>query len=244
MTLTLRSKDLVWGPKARLILRNARVDAVQASEAAWRLSDDEKVLTGNWLPTDLTGFQYQRFGGLDADQLKTMADAKPQWYVDWLAAQRHGNLPHDSRYDPQPYEQLAQVLTAAGREDTARAIRYAKYRHRDRAAPVPWWRDLLRSASRWIIGNGVYPFWALGWFAGVVAVGGLVVSRSPEPRLAPWYSKFWYSLENALPLVQLSAEHAEISHDNDWIVSWFHFQKLAGFLLATLFLGGLTLLSG
>jgi hypothetical protein len=180
--------------------------------------------------------------------------------VDWLAGTKAGNDGHDppshpvyddyvsagdDGYDPQPFEQLAGALAHAGMTAKARAVRYAKFRYRDQAHHGPWWETwILWPLSRFVTGYGVYPFWALFWFAGLVATGFFVAHFSHARLLQPRYRKFWYSLENALPLVEFSAQHNSVEHGREWVESWFHFQKAMGFVLATVLIGALSLLAG
>ena len=112
------------------------------------------------------------------------------------------------------------------------------------APPGPWQETrILWPLSRFVIGHGVYPFWALFWFAGLVATGFFVAHFSRARLLQPRYRKFWYSLENALPLVEFSAQHNSVEHGREWVESWFHFQKAMGFVLATVLIGALSLLA-
>lgn len=233
----------IWGKDARLVLRNVTADALQAEEHAWERPD------GSMLPTDLTGFAYGRFGGLHADEGTSMADSTDDWLVRWIEAQPD----HDARYDPQPYEQLAAALDAAGENAKARAIRVAKFEHRARTPGVSGWERLRLWFSRWLIGHGEYPFNTLAWFGGLVGAGYLVAmySRAEVLRDAPGRNGFavmagwfWYSLENSLPLVQLKPAHAEAEHGSAWIEGFFHLQKIFGFVLATILVGALTVLGG
>lgn len=216
-----------WGADARLILRNVSADALQAEERAWTLVD------GSPLPTDLTGFAYARLGGLTAAEGETMADSDAKWLAGWIADQPY----HNARYDPQPYEQLAAALDAAGATGTARRIRYEKFEHKRRAANVGLWETARLHASRWLIGHGL-------WFAGLVALGMAAAWRGGAPELRGFWPKLWYSLENALPLVELKPGHKEIAHPRPWVENFFHAQKLIGFALATILVGALTLLGG
>lgn len=224
-----------WGPGATLILRNVAADALQASEAAWRRPD------GGWVETDLTGFSYRRFGGLSGHEAAGMAEASPEWLVEWIAQSQPG---HDERYDPQPYEQAAAALTAAGATREARALRHAQFEHKRRAHDTPWRERALLAASWAVIGHGVYPFRALWRAAALVAAGWVVAWRSAAPELAGPASKFWFSLENALPLVPLAWRHQSLDHANPYVENFFHAQKVLGFALATILVGALSLLGG
>ena len=92
--------------------------------------------------------------------------------------------------------------------------------------------------GRWLIGYGVYPFRILWWFAGLV-VAGWIVLRFEEPQTLRDDQYFWYSLENAIPLVQLAEAHNRVQFTG-WVESFFHLQKLLGFVVATVLVGALT----
>ncbi|MGB0507464.1 MAG: hypothetical protein ACPGGK_14825, partial [Pikeienuella sp.] len=174
-----------WGENARLILRNAQVGAVQAALSGWPAPKDRA------LHTDLTGFHYERLGGLHAQEMHTMEKETADALIAWLdAATAHGG------YDPGPYVQLASALEASGQAGKASAILYAKHRHRDSVVEASFTvRWLLRPAERWIIGYGVYPFRALIWFGGLVAVGIIIGFASNAASLIGWRRKFWFSFE-------------------------------------------------
>ena len=227
-----------WGQGAELILRNVSADALQAEMAAWQIEE------GHWLPTDLTGFVYRRIGGRGAaehSELTNMADATTDDLIGWI---ENSQPNHDARYDPQPYSQLAATLEAAGRTEAARELRFARVEHKRRAENTPFWEKVKLSFSRWVIGHGVYPFTALWWFVGLVVCGVLVASRSQAAALRGFGPKLWYSLENALPLVELKESHKGIAHGDAFVEGFFHAQKVLGFILATLLVGALTLLGG
>jgi hypothetical protein len=84
----------------------------------------------------------------------------------------------------------------------------------------------------------------LWWCAALVAVGVFVARLHGPLCRRGWTDCFWYSLENALPIVQPSRDHQKVVHDDPRLRNFFHFQKVAGFVLATILVGALTLLGG
>ncbi|MYB13847.1 MAG: hypothetical protein F4114_05350 [Rhodospirillaceae bacterium] len=225
----------IWRSKARLILRNARAGALHASMSNWNMSKN-----GKFLPTELTGFVYTRLGGMDEPGSRFMGDASADWLTDRIEAQ----LDHGKFYDPQPYTQLASVLDAAGATEKAKAILYAKFEHkRVSDKTISPARRAALWLEKWIIGYGLFPFHVLYWFFGLVAVGGVLAQFSKEPSVRGLIG-LWYSLENALPLIETSENFKNTSHGFWWLSHYFHFQKLVGFVLATVLVGALTLLSG
>jgi len=227
-------EDPIWTGAARLILSNAELVTLQARLASWRRG------TGA-LPTDLGGLGYDRLSGFRGERVATLEDASAAELIGWL----RDVSGHRSDYDPQPYEQLSAALRVAGMAAKADAVAYAKFRHRDATQPAgPWQTHLLRPAERLLVGNGVYPFRAVGWFGALVALGVVMAYFSAAPYLGPFYRKVFYSLENALPLVGLSEEHLTLDHRNRWVEGYFKLQKFGGFVLATVLVGALTILTG
>jgi hypothetical protein len=140
----------------------------------------------------------------------------------WLALQPPG-------YRAQPFNQLAEVLHAGGRENESVTVMVAKYDARRRAGGLSFaeraWQFLLKVT----IGYGYRPLQALWGIVGFVVLGtllfgwgyqtGLVtpteegayksfVGEGGCPRHYPPFNGFVYSLENFLPLVDLhQAQH-------------------------------------
>ncbi|SEL70680.1 hypothetical protein SAMN04488526_3313 [Jannaschia helgolandensis] len=226
--------DPIWSVNARLNLRNTAVVVLQSRTSSWRNKE------GGWISADLSGFTYDRLAGLLGGVANTLSDETAAGLVNWLVGIRLG----DDRYDPQPYEQLADVLGENGQVSKAKAIRYAKFRHRDLSQDSEFFMvALARASSRWVVGYGVYPFFAVYWYFTLVVIGFMIALFSSAELLRPLHLKFWYSLETALPLVEFSEKHKAIDHGSWLVESWFHFQKLIGFGLATFLVGALTLLA-
>ena len=223
------------------------------------------------LPVDLTNFSYSRLGGYTLERVEAAHDRSgdegaedgeqpsptalllstptllvaPERYIAWIENSRDAS-PADlaPKFSPQPYMQLSNALRAMGAEASAEAVDFARFVHRMDTreegwlGPVDW-------LNRWVVGFGVYPERALAWFTGLVLLGWAVARRSPDLRGQGVFKPFFYSLENALPLIDLSGNFADIRHaDAPRIANFFHFQKAAGFVLATVLVGALTILGG
>ena len=230
-----------WQGGASLILRNAKAYVLQAQRDSWNiLRPDPPSEKNNLLPTDLTGFAFNQLGGLGASGGTNMGDEPADWLIKWIEAQRD----HGQHYDPQPYTQLAKVLDAAGATEKAKSIRYAKFEHKlDHDESMGMFRRVLLTLERYFVGYGVYPFRALYWFFGLVLVGGLLAQCSKDASVRRWMGP-WYSLENALPLIETNERFRNVVHGHPVLVHFFHFQKAFGFVLATVLVGALTLLGG
>jgi len=184
--------------KTVLDLEDARAGAIWDDEASW-------PSPGNLV---INGFIYNEIaGGLGdaADRLR------------WLGLQSPG-------YRPQPYRQLAKVLTDSGRENGATDVRVAKeiaLRHFGNLSTMQRaWSIMLQLT----IGFGYHPLRALWWIGAFVALGtalfgwgyrsGLItptderaytafVETAEAPPHYPSFNPFVYSLENFLPVVVL-----------------------------------------
>ena len=221
-----------WDNCASLILRHTKADVLQARAGDWEMSGPD-----NLLPTDLTGFTFNRLGGPDKSPRANMGDQPAAWLEKWIEAQHD----HGKHYDPQPYTQLAQVLEAAGATDKAKEIRYARFEHRrDYEKSRDGWRWVWLAFERCFWGYKLYPFRVLWWFGGLVVLGGLLALCSDEPSVRGWMS-LWYSLENALPIIETNEGFKNIDHGKPWVKHLFHFQKVMGFVMATVVVGALTI---
>ena len=220
----------IWRNDASLILRNTKADVLQARKDGWNMSDGSGLL-----PTDLTGFTFNRLAGLDRPGGAGMGDESADWLVGWIEAQRD----HGGSYDPQPYVQLAQALEAGGAAAKARAVRYARFEHKRRHDDE---LDALDRAglatSRLFLGYGVHPFRLLYWFAGLVMLGWLFTRWSRDSSVRGTVG-LWYSLENALPLIETSERFKRVEHGRPWLAHAFHAQKALGFVLAAVLVGAL-----
>lgn len=229
--------DPVFKENAFVVLRNTRVGALRARPEAWRREDGED------LPTDLVGFAYERESSLDSREMESMLLAPARQLIKWLASQRGPDgAPHDASYNPQPYEQLQAALIREGRFEKARAIKYAQFEHYRRAQTTPELRKYGMLVLKYLAGYGVYPVLAVFWFAGLVLLGALVGHFSPGLAGCTSAEVFWYSFDNALPLVELSENNKRVVHERDWVTTFFHGQRIFGLVLATALIGAVSLL--
>jgi hypothetical protein len=200
-----------------IILRNVHVDAFQDSIDAWPPL------------IDLEGFRYDRLGGVlggDSIGRNDMRQRSTEEWTDWIE--------RDRTFSTQPYTQLAAVLLAAGRRNTAEAIQFAgRQRERGEAwgnGDLGSWAWLTVLSSVLGYGIGLYTFRVLWWVGGFTALGAMVLFWwSPNAR-ARWcgpnawfYGTPWLlaaSLHRLLPLVRLSKEFKDFFDNppanSDW----------------------------
>jgi len=247
-TLEISSADIgrpIWGKDADLVLRNASAGALQADLQALRHTDH------GWVKHDLAGLRYDDLGALDARSKSSgttnLAHATPGALIGLIERRSKGGQPnpdHDANFNPQPYAQLAKALDAAGATTEAQALRFAAFEHKRRGPDLGWieWAELW--AGKLIYGYGIYPFRVLWWFGALVLAGTVVGKFSCSSALCRWWPRLVFSVENALPLVEPQAGFRSVTHDRPWVDGFFHIQKVAGFLLATILVGALTFLGG
>jgi len=229
-----------WGKDATLKLRNAHVAALQA-----RIPESWVRADGTPLPLDLQGFRYDRLGGVGSGaegDLGRIGDAAPM--IAWIetAGDSGGQA---AGHAPQPYFQMESVLRTMGAEPAADEVAYARHLHRmDHYGNTL--QDWIAWAGEWVwrllAGFGVYPFRLLWWFAALVVLGTILGRRTGALCTQGWSGCFWYSLENAFPLMEPGRRNRDLFHDHPAVRSFFHFQKIAGFVLGTILVGTLTLL--
>ena len=177
---------------------------------------------------------------LDKSGGTSMGHASADYLVGWIRAQRG----YGQDYEPQPYIQLAQVLETAGATEKARTVRFAKFEYkRKHDASLGCVRRILLLFERLFWGHRLYPFRVLIWFCGLVVLGTLLAMWS-DNRSVHGLMALWYSLENALPIIETNEGFKNVDHGMRCLNHFFHFQKLAGLVLATVLVGALTLLPG
>jgi hypothetical protein len=190
--------DVKHTAKTVLDLENARAGAIWDDEASW-------PAPGNLV---INGFVYGEIAGGPSDGSSRLR---------WLALQ-------PPEYHPQPFRQLAKVLSEMGRDDGATQVRIAKELAQRRlgheSLPQRAWSLMMQ----YTIGFGYVPLRALWWIAGFVGLGTILfgwgyrmriitpteeaayrefVASGEAPPHYPVFNPLVYSLENFLPVVEL-----------------------------------------
>jgi hypothetical protein len=226
------------------------LDLVNAS--ARSLIDDEK----SWPSKGklfIDGFVYGHISGGSPRDAKTR--------LRWLERQ--------DPFRPKPYRQLAEVLREAGDDSGERKVLFEMECRRRQGEDRNWYARLWGWVLKWTIGYGLYSWRALGWLMLLTALGwGLFRHGYSSGAMAPtdkdayyffrdhrWspdhYPRFTasvYSLENSLPFVNLDQKDHWTPDPNQqgwWRLASFlrtfrWCQVLLGWLLATLFVAGVT----
>ncbi len=215
-----------WKEGSRLTLRNAHVVALNDTKDAWGLQPNH---------LDLVGFTYDRLGGLRATKDSALSARPTEWLEKWLAKQDG----FDTFYNPQPFEQLAKVLRESGYPGKADAILFAARDHQRDSPATP----RLTKVKLWVlwglIGYGYHNWIAVLWFASLTGSGAWACGKSPFGRRMRAAQRFWYSFDMALPLIALNKRHEAVKLRGGVLV-YFYFHKLAGFVLVSFLVAGLS----
>ena len=215
-----------WTKNSTLTLRNARVGALNDTKEAW------DIQSGN---LDLIGFTYDRLGGLGATEKSAMSARSTEWLLGWLAKQDG----FATSYNPQPFEQLAKVLRESGYPEKADQILFAAQNHRRDSPTTPGVTKALLRIEYGLIGYGYHSWIALVWFAGLTVLGAWACSVSKYGRRMRPLQLIFYSFDMALPLIDLNKRHERVKLDS-FAVVYFYFHKIAGFVLVSFLIAGLS----
>ncbi|MFZ2063055.1 MAG: pentapeptide repeat-containing protein [Candidatus Binatus sp.] len=190
--------DVKHTAKTALDLEDAHAGAIWDDEASW-------PAPGNLM---LNGFVYGDIAGGPSD-----GDSRLRWL---------GRQP--AEYHPQPYRQLAKVLSEMGRDDGATQVRIAKEIAQRRLGHESLTQRIWSLMLQYTIGFGYVPLRALWWIAGFVGLGAILfgwgyrmriitpteeaayrefVATGEAPPHYPVFNPVVYSLENFLPVVEL-----------------------------------------
>ena len=207
-----------WLEGAKLTLCNAEMGALQDLPWPDRL--------------ELDGFTYACLGGFAADDASRVGARKISRFKEWLEKQ--------TRYSPQPYEQLATVLRKAGYKGKAKAILYKgkKREHWEatRMLSGTWWWLTLQ----WLfIGYGYRIYYAFFWCLGLILIGALILRLSGQGPAHGMPYGFSYSLDMLLPIIRLSEGHYKFDITGR-ARYYFYFHILMGYVLGSFLIAGLS----
>jgi small-conductance mechanosensitive channel len=145
-------------------------------------------------------------------------------------------------YSPQPYEQLAKILTLNGHKYEADEILYASRVRAWRESSAQWpswlWQLLVYS----LIGFGYRTYRLLIWLLALIMGGVLALAISGEGIKHGMMYGVIYSLDMLLPIVRLDERHYTLRLAG-WAKYYFYFQKIMGYVLVTALAAGLSGLS-
>jgi hypothetical protein len=132
----------------------------------------------------------------------------------------------------------ALVFQNHGQADDARAIRYDG-RERERGESEGLLRYAWLTTLNWVIGYGHHIERALGWTIGLVILGAIVLRISGEGPKHGLPVGLSYSFDMLLPVIKLRDAHYQIDLVG-WPRYYFYAHKIAGFVLASFLVAGIS----
>jgi hypothetical protein len=216
-----------WTGKSCLNLSNVKAGSVSdGGEDSW----PEKI--------DFDGLIYSGLGrGARGDVNNNDINKRDDgWYVRWLLK--------EDPFSSQPYYQLAEVLSKAGRSEISNGILYAA-KERERALAFKkglWSKWFGLSMLNWTIGYGYGAryFRSLIWVIALIIIGILVVGtvETGAMRHASMLDKFGFSLDTLIPVIKFNDKYKLDFHG--WQLLYFYCHKIMGFILSSFVVAGLS----
>ncbi len=233
--LLIGANDLVAWVRERLIADESMQGILSEGDIDQRKAPSQALR--DWIEVEASDNRLEIINKVGADNIIDITGIDLENLFNWIK----GRLNENEAYAPQPYAQLSKVLRNMGAHAQAKEVEVARYAHRYRSRDHSW-----QKISDWIswltIGFGLYPFRLLYWFMLLVVCGFFISFFSSVFQGWGYQQRFWYSLENALPLIELTPQHARIVPREEQVRNFFHFQKIVGYVMATILVGAMTLL--
>lgn len=221
-----------WRHKSALILRNAAVGSFQDSGVATNKSSDAGFVPGWPEILDLQGFTYERLGGLGDVGGNNMAYRAVSWFKTWLE--------RDTRFTYQPYRTLGTALREAGRDQAAEDILYlGRERQRANASGLLW---LGLTSIKYVMGYGYgyRNFYVLVWISLFIGMGAYCFGNTSEGRNQSIIDRLIFSFDMLIPIIELDKAHYD--YGLGAYKYYFYFHKLVGYVLASVLIGGFSIL--
>ena len=203
---------------------------------------------GSALPVNLNSVDIEKFSLIEPETTSDLATTSPEDIVAWIVSSNKAMeaIPESRHnyFSSKPFEQLENWYRHNGDYESARRVTYEKMSERTRALPHSFNGWFQRLFWYWplkaVVGFGAYPWWAILWFLGLVVAGWGVGYRWGEQK--PNSGWFWcrFSFDNAIPLLETSAEARNYKLQNGYLWGWFLVHKVLGFILVSIVIGSIT----
>ena len=206
-----------WSPGKTLILRNARAETIPILTDAWPAQ------------VDVNGFTYKALRRDIAVDHHRTPECPSDLFRCWFGKQQS--------FSPHAYEQLALAFQNQGHADDARAIRYdGREREVSESGGLRYaWLTTLN----WAIGYGHHIELAMIWTLVLVILGVFVLGVSGEGPKNGMPVGLSYSFDMLLPIIKLRDAHYEIDLVG-WPRYYFYVHKIAGYVLASFLIVGIS----
>ena len=222
---------ITWEKAASIILQDTKAGTLNDSRTAWYL----KHRPGEFIPIDIKGFTYERLGGFGEGDSENMAQRDVEWLLTWLSAQTNTQR----LYNPQPYRQLAKVVREQGFISKSDEILYAMRDQQRNAGNISSTRKFWLTLQWLFIGYGHDNLRSLVPFSAMVLPGFWLCRFASETHTLSPAGRFWFSLDRALPFVELGPAR-DVTAPENWVGSYFYVHTILGFILASFLFAGLT----
>lgn len=222
-----------WDYNSRLLLRNLSVREFRYRE------DAVDNLEGR---LDLNGFRYDELGGEVTSEHGGDSDSRTDFRLAWLLDSWLGSQVDRVRvFQPQPYQQLAVTLRDEGHVSLSNTVMVAlKNYERGHETTAPFDKAVL-TLSWILIGYGYRVWQAVLCFLVLVLLGVVILASNDSGRSRGLVENVYFSLESAVPLVQLSPSHQQFARDlGPGIRRYFVLHKLLGLIVVSVLVAGLT----
>jgi uncharacterized protein YjbI with pentapeptide repeats len=207
-----------WSEVAKLSLQNAQVGFLHYSPDVWPRN------------IELDGFTYANLGGLSEKNDGQINTRDTGWFKGWLKRQ--------TKFTPQPYENLANVLEKEGHKGEAKDVLYAgKNRELEQASDRLSWFWLF--LHKIFIGYGYRIHYSFCWTLGFILVGMFVLRITKQGPANKMPYGLAYSTDMLLPIVKLREKHYEIDLKG-FARYYFYFHRIMGYVLVSFLIAGLT----
>src|SRR6516164_1954660 len=209
--------SLQWSEGKALILRNARAETIPLLTDAWPAH------------VDVNGFTYRALRHDTAVNRHRTPECPSDLFRCWLGKQKS--------FSPHAYEQLALAFQNQGHADDARAIRYNGRRSEERESGGL--RYAWLTTLNWAIGYGHHIELAMIWTLVLVILGVFVLGVSGEGPKNGMPVGLSYSFDMLLPIIKLRDAHYKIDLMG-WPRYYFYVHKIAGYVLASFLIVGIS----
>ena len=210
----------------KLILTSARASALVINVKNWEQN----------LAINISGFKYNRFSGNGVSNNRHETIVIIEHILKLLSRQ--------TKYSPEPYEQLARVATEVGLADIAKRVLYRKEEQKradlwQNSQYADWFWSIIKLV---FIGHGYRVWYSLFWIGGLVLIGALIFIRTPEAKAAGHKYGLAFSLDRLVPLIRLREIHYDIDFQGGlrWPRYYFYLHAGMGYVLASFLIGGLS----
>lgn len=220
-----KDSPVTWGNESIFWARGSQTGSIISTEEVWFRSD------GSPLSVDLSGYTYT-----------DIKDPSPSTDVGWFMDIISNQYDKNDVFDPRPYEQLAKVYRNNGNYDLEKETRSSMYWHYWDEGEIKFFDRFSFIVGYLLVDHGIRPFRSMYWIIALIISGWAFYVWRGMSAISGVTEKFWFSLENSIPLISISYRYSEISEEDEIVRGVIHLQKILGFLIATVLVGALTIL--